>query len=64
MKRSEAVKKIVEIINYHDGGSIESYVADRLLEVLVDGFGMLPPEIEISRGPFETYICEWEPEDD
>ena len=70
MKKSDAVKKIVTMINHHDGGSIEPYVADKLLDYLVDELGMLPPSYSaciINKLPKDRGECDifaWEPENE
>ena len=43
MTKDEAIKRIIEMVNYHDGGHIQPYVADKLVDFLTDELGMLPP---------------------
>ena len=69
MKKSEAIKEIMQMVNYHDGGNMEAYVANNLVHFLVEKLGMLPPaehlnpEKQAGRSlPF--YSNEWEPEDE
>ena len=45
MKKSDAVDDITHFINHYDGGSIQSYVTEKLVDFLVDQLGMLPPEV-------------------
>lgn len=68
MKRSEMIKVLRDSIYRHlvieyndimDGDSDISNVLDAIEEA-----GMLPPEREIPKGPFELYECSWESEDE
>lgn len=43
MTKEEWVKEVLEFVNYHDGGYMEPYVADKLADYLVGTLGMLPP---------------------
>jgi len=43
MKKIDAIKKIREFVNHYDGGNIQHYVAEHLVNFLVDELGMLPP---------------------
>ena len=36
LKRDEFVKEILEFVNHYDGGFMEPYVAEKLLEFLED----------------------------
>jgi hypothetical protein len=71
MKKSEAIKKMVDIAKHHDGGYLEPYVADKILEYLEQA-GMLPPynndhgfsNYDIAMGVSTESLHKWEPEDE
>lgn len=68
MTKEEWVKEVMNFVNYHDGGHIEPYVADKLADYLVGTLGMLPPPYyacAITREPKERgelTIYDWEKE--
>ena len=61
MKKIDAIKKIREFVNHYDGGNIQHYVAEHLVNFLVDELRMLPPHVEHS---VKAYRCVWEDEDE
>lgn len=62
MKKSDAIDDITDFINHYDGGNIQPYVTEKLVDFLVNELGMLPPDAMpsfLSIGERETKDATW-----
>lgn len=66
MTKEQWIKEVCEFVNYHDGGHLEPYIAEKLADYLVHTLGMLSPPHNVNiltREPHprgEAVLYDWE----